>query len=414
MKRCPKCGIKCPNDFQKCPDCGVKLVKVPFGLSSFKPTLPAVFHGSNMIPLLICIVVLVALIALLVISLLSTRAEVDSLRSQTLALNQQLASQLANFQNTEQDLRRQISSYQNQVTALANSYTGSVDVDYFVSEISRLNSEVSEKQATITQLQSQLEGVQGSLSGAQGQISGLQGELASKYQTLDQLMTQATAVKNEILDLERWVSDNAVLPQTILKELHNVYGDPLSVSGEVCQIDTCKIGKAMASRFTWTDDLVTSGKADFVFDVYKFYNGKVGDCDDFGLFGAAWLRAEIARAKEEQCSTIKVLFADVGYSSCSNYRSMDISDIDDVYSACGCFRGSSGCHCETGISTATPTASNLKSSIYLFEPQSGQYNGAYDQQFQDSPYWIFSSDNYYSSYQGTDLKSLRENIERLL
>jgi uncharacterized protein YoxC len=213
-------------------------------------------------------------------------------------------------------------------------------------------------------------------------------ELAERHAEISELSTELDEVERMIAKLKTWISINAYLPETIIKQIHARCGNPVAKKEDTCFIDTYKMGSDTLGclGFEWDD---SRGREDFDdFDTQKFWNARKGDCRDFSLFTAAWLRYEIEDAKG--CSKTGVLMGNI------IRKTIYVSDGSRVYTVCGCFSDES-CHCEVGVNNArSPYESDFFQSIFLFDPQGGFYKGASMEEFDGGIVRLFSDANYYA------------------
>lgn len=232
----------------------------------------------------------------------------------------------------------------------------------------------------------------------QQRLSNVQKELSSTKTELEQTQEQVSVVKKEVEDivytlnnLESWVDENALLPYDKLSNIHNSCGTYIDVQENNCIIDAKQMGQDMkiCLRFYWVDDKITSnfGTGERIFDIDTFWQSKEGDCDDFALFFASWLRTEYNHAKAicgEKSIYIKL------------DESKFIKCPCDIYSVCGAY-GNSG-HCETGVSQTSYKPSEgytFFSNLYIIEPQNGGYGGTSLEEFKNV--WEFFSENDFAS-----------------
>jgi len=212
-------------------------------------------------------------------------------------------------------------------------------------------------------------------------------ELEERYAEISGLSEKLDEVEKMIAKLKAWISINAYLPETIVKQIHARCESPVTGGKGTCFIDTYKMGSDMLDclGFKWDDNRRTE---EFTrFDMQKFWNSRKGDCKDFSLFAAAWLRHEIEEATG--CSKIAVVIGNI------TKKIIYVSDGSRVYTVCGCFSDES-CHCEVGISTTgSPYESDFFQSTFLFDPQGGFYRGASTEEFDGGIIRLFSRDNYY-------------------
>ena len=261
-------------------------------------------------------------------------------------------------------------------------------------------SQLSDAQATIQAKSTEISGLRDTLTEEQRTRTGLQSQLSETEQALGTQSQELQTVKREVDDvintinsLETFVKSSSTLPDNILTKIHGLCSSPIQVSGGNCIINANKMGSDMTGciDFTWVDDQTTSNFADGqrIFDVNTFWQSKEGDCDDFGFFMAAWLRAEYEIAKST-CGASNVLIQIKPGSLFSN----------PTYVTCPCdfyaigghiTKWGGGYHMETGISAA----SNLNpSNIYIIEPQGGGYDYIGDGNVMDDVIWLFTKDDF--------------------
>jgi len=284
--------------------------------------------------------------------------------------------------------------------------------------------EIEGLEAQISQLSSELSETKYELAQTSKHLGQTEFELSQAKVVLAAISSDLSEVENRINYLTNYVNENAYLPESISSDLHTQYGDP--VEGNI--IDTCEIGRMMARRFSYRTD--TGG--DNVFNVEKFWDLRQGDCDDFAFFAAAWLRSEIMRVKKSGGTPI-VSFGEVKQqcwlffcsTKCDPTLLLTADDIEEkVVMACGTLKGGGG-HCEVGVLGVNPKAAVFKkaptSSLYVFEPQSGENQGLFTDEF-TSPHALFTSDDYISfsgnaiEFRLSDIKERvdesRKNIEK--
>jgi hypothetical protein len=219
------------------------------------------------------------------------------------------------------------------------------------------------------------------------QLESAMEELEERHAEISGLSEELGEVERMIVKLKTWISINAYLPETIIKQIHAHCESPVTKKDGMCLIDTFKMGSDMLDclGFEWDD----SRKSEEFnrFDTLKFWNARKGDCRDFSLFAAAWLRYEIEDAKG--CSKTGVLMGNI------TRKIIYVSDGSRVYTVCGCFSDQS-CHCEVGVNNASrPYECDFFQSTFLFDPQGGFYTGASTEEFNGGIVRLFSQDNYY-------------------
>jgi len=403
LKFCDQCGNKLgKEDTHFCSTCGIKLENVstePVKLISKKekqkePEIAKVNSPSILIfagfkdPIIIAIV-----FALIVALFLS----VD------------------NFNKITSNLNERITSLDNELAKYKNLYTTEVELtksekaqkDNLELQLQTLNSQLGVKETEIAGLRSQIQGEQSASSSLQGQLSTTQQQLAQQKAQLDVAKKESQEVLNTLNRLDTWTSNNAQLNSNLFSSVSQC-GQYTSKINNICQIDVNKIGSDMLGciGFRWINDTITSNynKNDVLYDVGTFYTTKQGDCDDFALFGAAWVRSEYNKAKQI-CSEDKIQM--------KVSQSIAVACPCSTYVVCGMLRSGGG-HCEVGIArlSISPNAPSFFNNVYIVEPQGGAYKGTASSEFQTiwnifsyNDFIIYSNDNVYSS-----IKSSKEKL----
>jgi len=225
------------------------------------------------------------------------------------------------------------------------------------------------------------------LDSLDGQLQSVMEESEERKKRISGLSTELDEVERMIAKLKAWISINAYLSETIVKQIHAQCGSPMTKEDATCFIDTYKMGCDMLDclGFAWDGNAAREEFDDF--DTQKFWNAKKGDCRDFSLFTAAWLRHETEDAVG--CLKIAVVMGNI------TKKIIYVSDGSQVYTVCGCFSDES-CHCEVGVNNgSSPYESGFFQSTFLFDPQGGFYRGASTEEFDGGIIRLFSQDNYY-------------------
>lgn len=241
-------------------------------------------------------------------------------------------------------------------------------------ELQAINTELTAKQAELGSVKSDLESTKGELQSTNNELTRLQTEVEKKI----------SDVENRIWSLEQWTSDNSMLSTSISSSLHSMCEVPVSS----CVVDAQKIGRSMntCGGFRYENDVITTGKGDDLFTINDFWNGKVGDCDDYALFVAGWVRSEI-KNKRGDCPKVDVKI--------SNEKTID--GPVDVYTICGYSKKLNSGHCEVGIIQRGYNPFDdlaFYSMLDITEPQSGGYDNKATNAF-SSVWGLFSDDTYY-------------------
>jgi|TARA_B100001971_G_C18204456_1_gene546686 hypothetical protein len=253
------------------------------------------------------------------------------------------------------------------------------------------------------------------LTSEQKRAGSLQTELSQTEKELSSTMQQVEVVKNEFQDilyqingLETFVKDNADLSGSRLNIIHSLCGNPITRDGDSCVIDANKMGSDMTSciDFTWVDDKTTSNFADGqrIFDPDTFWSSKEGDCDDFAMFMAAWLRSEYDLAKS-MCSQVSIKVKSGGWGSSPIYVNCPCK----IYSVGGCYIGRDSCHMEVGISKDIDIYGyGAVNNIHVVEPQGGAYRGLAPNTYDGGVNWIFTENDFLNLNNNNVYRSLKE------
>ncbi|MFH2106045.1 MAG: hypothetical protein ABII22_02200 [Candidatus Micrarchaeota archaeon] len=215
----------------------------------------------------------------------------------------------------------------------------------------------------------------------------------------EELLTTKKEVENIIYNLdnlENFVSSNSLISKEQENKIHSYCGNP----AKNCIIDANKMGRDMTKclGFVWVDDQTTSNFADGqrIFDLNTFWLSKQGDCDDFALYMAAWLRTEYKNL-QSSCreSEIRVKVDMDTYVQCPcNFYSIGgyVTKIGGTY------------HMETGIGQK---GKENPEDIYIVEPQDGNFDGMGNGNVMTDVYWLFTKDDFRTySYDTNEILSI--------
>lgn len=238
-------------------------------------------------------------------------------------------------------------------------------------------SELTETQALVVAKEREVSGLRTNLieetaakAEVQSDLDKTAAELEAKSNQVKAIRAEVSDINSEIGKLQSWVSSNAKLGAEILSSIHSQTGVPTTIQPYKCSIDANRIGADMSRLgFTWVDDKTTTNGTDFdrIYDVNAFWNSKRGDCEDFSLFMAAWLREEYELAKQN-CSenNTYVRFATLDELRCPC----------NFHVICGELQDNTG-HCEVAITNSGDPYSGIVyiNSAHIIEPQGGYYDG---------------------------------------
>lgn len=265
--------------------------------------------------------------------------------------------------------------------------------DYRVAEkkandkITMLEGIVSDNRVSINNLQSTLNQANNNLriktnelASTQNDLSVTSRRLTNTESTLAQTQQEVADITGTLNNLQAWVDDNAFLNNNLNAEVTNTLKKPVvtaSTGSDAVFIDLNEMGRQMYSSFGFSyksDSAVSYGRTnDKFYDIYTFWRFKVGDCDDFANFYAAWLR------------TLKKSYSNAKL----NFGSFYLPDSNNhIYIVCGELLNGGG-HCVVGAGYI----SDIK-NMYLVEPQGGAYLGQTFDAFKNL-WGIFDEDNFY-------------------
>ncbi|MBN1646050.1 hypothetical protein JW868_03365 [Candidatus Woesearchaeota archaeon] len=378
MVFCTKCGHSNKEGTKFCVKCGNKLKTVQKDyIKKEKPTDREVKKFSQYIPYII-ITVLVIAIGILAYEVWYYNMNYNDYynrfhyETSERARYTQLYEQEQAAKNAEINLRRQKEQ-----------------------ELNTAQNKISTQSQEISSLRSSLRNEQQTRQSLQYELSETETELGQQSQQVETVKREIQDITYTINNLETFVKDSSTVSSDRLSKIHDLCGDPITQTGSSCIINANKMGADMKGciGFTWVDDETTSNFADGqrIFDPDTFWLSKEGDCDDFGMFMAAWLRAEYDRAS----SFCNQVYIQVRPSSLMS-EGLSLTCPCQIYAVGGCYQGGGGsCHMETGISGMIniygPNAVNY---IYVVEPQSGSYDGSAPSNFDGGVNWIFTRDDF--------------------
>ena len=243
---------------------------------------------------------------------------------------------------------------------------------------------VTSKKGEIKELESLLANEMNKTTELQDQIIEKNALIYSASEELETSKREVDELIYNIENLETFVKSNSELEKEQVDTIHKFCGDVR----DGCIIDANAMGKKMISciGFTWVDDSTTSNFADGqrIFDPETFWLSKQGDCDDFSLYMASWLRSEYTDAKQEcKESEIKVKVDTNKFVECPC-----------EFYAIGGFATKQGgiYHMETGIGKAGDMDPN---EIHIVEPQTGEYDGKGNGAVMSQVIWLITKNDFY-------------------
>jgi len=323
------------------------------------------FHGKRGKRLFVAVAVPLAVVLILV----SAWAYAETTRLNELVRTKNI--RISNLQTELSDTQGEYATYKrNAEDTIAGKNAEIVEK---ADRITRLEADVSNLQLAVSGLERDVQDWQDRYSETYSELQMTSQELSQAQAELDELSALTSESYSQLTGMLEWVDKNAYLPSSIWDEVHTC-GDPVTVSGGDCYVNTYDLGQDMVNCFDYSLD-ETRGDSQSVSTCKEFWKGKSGDCDDFALFAAAWLRKEI---EESSCENIWVVLQDqpswvCDFAGCD--RKTVTASPDDVYVVCGALADGSG-HCVVGISKGDDIGSEEElRDIRLFEPQGGKYLG---------------------------------------
>lgn len=253
--------------------------------------------------------------------------------------------------------------------------------------MSQLEVKVANLEEDVDALTSEVQTWQDRYGRTHSELQLTEQELETARGELDDLYNLTSQVYKDLEDLIHWVEVNAYLPSGIWRDVHARCGDPMEKEGDTCYISTYGMGKFMDDCFGFSAD-EQRGDVQSITDCLTFWELGEGDCDDFSLFAAAWVRAELLRA-DHFCDETRVVLQDAPTESCDLGRCervyLDVSP-EDVYVVCGELKDGSGGHCEVGMAAHSPISLSSKDhlkALHMFDPQIGSYMGRASDEFEE-------------------------------
>jgi len=276
--------------------------------------------------------------------------------------------------------------------------TSSEKIQSLENEISDLSDKVSKLNLDKVKLESENKNLQNLNEQQRILNERLEKEISDQEKRMQEILNEANEIKNELYSLKDWVSDNAMISDNIYSEIAGTVGIDYVTS--YCEILVDRMGVYMYSLgFTYQLDIEsTGGKEDRLFSINDFWSTKKGDCEDFALFYAGWLRKVIDNLNDI-CSNPKLVYE--GYP-------LDISN-KKVYVVCGKTNSGTG-HCVVGFTDLYPEDSGFLDDLKLIEPQNGGFLGTVNDNF-ETVWYIISENDFYDFY--PEITSLQDHINSI-